>query len=497
VDFKNYFTLLVNEATREEIKKFYPKISDKDYNTILDKDPTSTKDKVGNLSRLVLDLYKKDKFDINSEMLRDVYTALGLVQRKKHLLVSTEFAKFSNLNMIPDAKTLMDVNYYLNQLDNGKVKLKATDGLNVEIFYEDDNWVVKVPLDYQTSVRIGRDVGNATWCTASSKAVYYYNSYVSEDDLYIFINKHTNEAYQYFDHGVSYLTGEGVEFKNIKNNAADLKDFISKNKLESVLSKIQTESKKIQTSESYYAERLLKRYKQIKSPHMILMALNGGKSDDLIGKLLKIYTPDLNKKMLISIEEDKETYSTLNWEFLENGSKYTTLVPDSKEYVKAACEKFELENYIINSDLTVSSKGDISLGYQVDEGGEYPWSELPFKFKAVDGDFESIDIELESLGGFPEEVGGHFEISGCSLESLEGCPQKVGKSFVCTNNSLQSLEGSPEVINGDFDCSFNDLDSLEGCPKVVNGNFDCSENPGEFTKKDVRALCQVKGKIIV
>ena len=56
-------------------------------------------------------------------------------------------------------------------------------------------------------------------------------------------------------------------------------------------------------------------------------------------------------------------------------------------------------------------------------------------------------------------------------------------------------------VNGDFYCSDNNLKSLAGAPKTVGGNFDCGNNPGPngkgFTEDDVRAVCDVKGKIYV
>jgi hypothetical protein len=52
-------------------------------------------------------------------------------------------------------------------------------------------------------------------------------------------------------------------------------------------------------------------------------------------------------------------------------------------------------------------------------------------------------------------------------------------------------------VSGDFVCSQNKLQSLEGCPEVVGGDFFCSNNPGKFTKEQVRAVCKVKGTIYV
>ena len=69
--------------------------------------------------------------------------------------------------------------------------------------------------------------------------------------------------------------------------------------------------------------------------------------------------------------------------------------------------------------------------------------------------------------------------------------------FDCSANMISSLEGCPETVLGNFYCSDNRLTSLEGCPKEVGGNFYCSFNVASFTREQVRAVCNVTGKIFV
>jgi hypothetical protein len=38
---------------------------------------------------------------------------------------------------------------------------------------------------------------------------------------------------------------------------------------------------------------------------------------------------------------------------------------------------------------------------------------------------------------------------------------------------------------------------LDGAPEMVNGKFYCSHNKKKFTEEEVRAVCNVKGKVIV
>jgi hypothetical protein len=73
----------------------------------------------------------------------------------------------------------------------------------------------------------------------------------------------------------------------------------------------------------------------------------------------------------------------------------------------------------------------------------------------------------------------------------------VDGDFFCGNNNLTSLENCPKTVNGVFGCSSNKLISLEGAPKYVGEDFMCRFNPGKFTEKDIRAVCDVKGYIFL
>ena len=143
--------------------------------------------------------------------------------------------------------------------------------------------------------------------------------------------------------------------------------------------------------------------------------------------------------------------------------------------------------------------------------------------KEVEGNFScSGCTSLKDLEGAPKEVGWNFDCSRCaSLKDLTGAPEKVKHNFDCQRcTSLESLNGAPEKVEGDFYC-YNciSLKSLEGAPKEVGRSFNCSKctslkdltrapkkvgmffncsNCGkQFTEEDVRAVCDVKGRITV
>jgi hypothetical protein len=73
----------------------------------------------------------------------------------------------------------------------------------------------------------------------------------------------------------------------------------------------------------------------------------------------------------------------------------------------------------------------------------------------------------------------------------------VDGSFYCGNNHLTTLENCPKTVNGVFGCSSNKLISLEGAPKFVGEDFMCRFNPDKFTEEQVRAVCDVKGRVFL
>ncbi len=113
-----------------------------------------------------------------------------------------------------------------------------------------------------------------------------------------------------------------------------------------------------------------------------------------------------------------------------------------------------------------------------------------------------LDLRRMNLTELPEilkdiTVGGSFYCYSNRLTSLEGSPKTVGGSFYCYNNRLTSLDGSPKTVGGSFGCNNNLLTSLAGAPSSVGEIFYCYNNPVQFTIKDVKSVCDVKGRIVV
>jgi hypothetical protein len=146
-----------------------------------------------------------------------------------------------------------------------------------------------------------------------------------------------------------------------------------------------------------------------------------------------------------------------------------------------------IKNYVKNG-----SKGNLNLQF-------LKLTVLPVILKniTVGGNFYCGNNSLTSLENCPKTVGGNFGCSYNELTSLEGAPKTVGGTFACSFNNLTSLAGTPKTVVGDFYCYKTELKSLFGAPETVGGNFHCYNNPGNFTEEQVRAVCDVKGKIII
>ena len=132
-----------------------------------------------------------------------------------------------------------------------------------------------------------------------------------------------------------------------------------------------------------------------------------------------------------------------------------------------------------------------------------------------DGNEGNLDLSSFGLRELPPTlngitVNGYFDCSNQDntilhrgnqskniLKTLENSPKIVYGNFYCHNIELESFKGAPEVINGEFNCSYNKLTSLEYIPKTVNRDFYFRNNTVKFTEKEIRTVCDVKGRVIL
>ena len=123
--------------------------------------------------------------------------------------------------------------------------------------------------------------------------------------------------------------------------------------------------------------------------------------------------------------------------------------------IEEICEKYKIENYIINDDGSIDVNDNVYIQNSEFTEISLKLTELPLKFNKVRGD---------------------FDCSNNKLTSLEGSPKWVGKGFYCHHNELTSLEHSPEYVFTRFNCSSNMLIDLKYCPNSIGTNLFCSKN---------------------
>ena len=73
----------------------------------------------------------------------------------------------------------------------------------------------------------------------------------------------------------------------------------------------------------------------------------------------------------------------------------------TKSAISLWLDKYDIENYTINDDLTVDVAGNVYLGNS-------GLATIPIQFGKVGGTFSCYNNQLKSLVGCPREVGGDF-----------------------------------------------------------------------------------------
>jgi hypothetical protein len=71
-------------------------------------------------------------------------------------------------------------------------------------------------------------------------------------------------------------------------------------------------------------------------------------------------------------------------------------------------------------------------------------------------------------------VTGHVNLQNKDLDCIPIQFNKVSGGFCCRNNLLTSLKGTPRIIDGSFECEYNLLTDYQYVPMHVGHSFVCS-----------------------
>lgn len=138
--------------------------------------------------------------------------------------------------------------------------------------------------------------------------------------------------------------------------------------------------------------------------------------------------------------------------------------------IKDWLKKYNIHNYIINNDLTVSVKNNVDLR-------KAKLKHIPVKFKHVDGYFTCADNFLLNLDFCPEVVTSFLDVSSNRLTNLKGVSKLIGTNFICHDNLITTLNYAPQEVGKSMLCNFNLIDSLHNLLTKFNNSFNtCHRN---------------------
>ena len=224
MQFKNKRIHLCEDI--EGMKKFYPNISDEQFTSLIELDPTYTKGStsVGKYARWILGIANKNNGNI--ENIGHVTDVITRFEEEKNHLKNKDIMRYKSVRELEDM--LNNDDSYTELSHRQEVRQRQKDRREVDItkdanvVYRDGNWTVYVPETYAAECKLGE---GTTWCTASTESDYYYNMYLRNypgSKYYVIINnKDPKEKYQ--------LHIESGQFMDRDDDPVDLIPFLKNN----------------------------------------------------------------------------------------------------------------------------------------------------------------------------------------------------------------------------------------------------------------------------
>lgn len=184
-EYKNPFSV-ISEATASEIKiKYYPDISQDDFNKIVKSDKVTSNienGKVGKYAKWLLKLYSNDNLDLYELDKVEKYISLFDKLSKSEKLSNRDINSYKSLddvyNVISD---YLDTNKPISKGDEIR-KIKS----GSKKIYADDKFLVIQPLTKRASCYYGK---STKWCTSGDYKDNKFDEYTSEGPLYVVIDK--------------------------------------------------------------------------------------------------------------------------------------------------------------------------------------------------------------------------------------------------------------------------------------------------------------------
>ena len=110
---------------------------------------------------------------------------------------------------------LEDVRVARNKISASQAKKLKKEGIKI---YEDNKWVVVIPLSHEASCYYGAET---KWCTATKDQDSYYNQYKKNGELYYVINKKSDKSNKFHKMALNF-TANDVELYNAPDHLSKL-----------------------------------------------------------------------------------------------------------------------------------------------------------------------------------------------------------------------------------------------------------------------------------
>ncbi len=149
---------------------------------------------------------------------------------------------------------------------------------------------------------------------------------------------------------------------------------------------------------------------------------------------------------------------------------------------------------MIKSYIRNGSHGDLDLS-------EMNLDKIPEILKGItiEGSLNiSVNPKIKTLENSPSKIMGNFRCHSIGISDFVGGPEYVGRGMFCYHYpKLNSFVGSPKHIGpGGFTVVVEyTLDSIYGIPEVIEGDFNIFASSTKFDERDIRQICDVKGKV--
>jgi hypothetical protein len=220
----------VVEGIDEIYGKQYTKIPREKFDALIRLDPTfkEGQDKMGKYGKLIVqNMYKSNpNIEEDAIQLREHFELLNKFERE--IAASFKEKNGRSFDMMKDIRSLDDLIEltleYKGEDSESEVDAKDKERYDknregIEVLFEDNNWVIFIPLDYRASCYFG-----GQWCTAkSSSSDGNFRVYTKTNNLVIIQNKKKkSDRWQFW-----FTDGNRKsEFKNINNKDIYVIDFL-------------------------------------------------------------------------------------------------------------------------------------------------------------------------------------------------------------------------------------------------------------------------------